>query len=74
MDLIKLHGLYYEYALQLEEPNYFFHVEDTLSGEVIPMSFNDFKRICENENYQNKIVNNSGFKKFLALKRLNKNE
>jgi len=70
MDLLNLHGLYYDYAIQLEEPNYFFHVEDTISGEVVPMCFNDFKRVCENEKYQEKIMNNPGFKKYLANKRI----
>lgn len=74
MDLSRLHKFYFDYALQLEEPNYLFHVEDTVSGELVPMPFNHFKRIFENENYLNKLFNDSGFKKFLTLKRLNENE
>ena len=70
MDFNKLHRLYFDYALQLEEPNYFFHVDDALIGEVRPLNFNEFKRLCETEKYQEKIINNTGFKKYLANKRI----
>jgi hypothetical protein len=69
MDFNKLHRLYFNYALQLEEPNYFFHVDDALIGEVRPLNSNEFKSLSKTGKYQEKIVNNPDFKKYLVNKR-----